>query len=123
MKLTVIYSTEQGWLRQTNSGIEPTDEWGAFVHLMNEGFDPIRAREQMKTLQGYSNVEVLQVFHLPFERTRKWFLCDANGVGRRVRKEYARMELIDAGHSARAADLILRAALRDPITTNDLLHV
>jgi len=122
MKLTVIY-TPNGWLRQADQGIEQTDDWGAYLHLIGEGLDPYSAREQMKILQGHSDVEVLQVFHLPFERTRKWFLCDANGVGRRVRKEYARMELIDAGHSARAADLILRAALRDPITIDNLLPV
>jgi len=91
--------------------------------LMSSGMEYYQARYTIKAIREYGNVDTLCVYFLPAERRRKWFLCNQYGIGHRTTREYAKDCLRDAGHSPRAADLILRAALRDPITTDDLLPV
>lgn len=81
------------------------------------------ASETIKAIHKYGNVDTLCVYFLPAEKRRKWFLCNQDGIGHRTTREYAKDCLRDAGHTAKSAELVLRASRFDPITTDDLLPV
>jgi hypothetical protein len=100
-----------------------TDEARLLNKLIGDGMEYYQARDTIKAIREYGNVDTLQVYFLPAERRRKWFVCNQDGTGFRTFRAYAKDCLRDAGHTAKSAELILRVSHFDPIDVSDLVPV